>query len=79
MIYTVALTLGIVAVFILERRLLLRDIREERREWTRERSELLNRIKPETAQVVDFPTEERDVQPPTTDQDWWRLQGVETE
>lgn len=74
---TTALLFGVVAGFLLERRLMLRDFKQERQAWTRERSELLNRIKPETAQVVDFPTEDRDVQPPQTDAGWWELQGAE--
>lgn len=60
---------------------LLKDrmIREERVAWTRERAELLNRIKPETAQAVQG---EKWEQPPAVlfddDESHWESLGVTT-
>lgn len=68
---TTGLLVGIVAGFLLERHLMRLDVREERREWARERGQLLNRIKPESAQApLDGPDLET-FQAPVSDEEWW--------
>lgn len=51
-------------------------IQAERRRWEHERGVLLNRIKPETAQVIQTGTEPPMFQPPALgDSDaWWDMQ-----
>jgi primase-polymerase (primpol)-like protein len=69
-----ALILGIVAGFLLERHFQARAFADERKGWTRERSELLNRIKPETAQPVDNGPVETPEQPAFDDDaGYWKL------
>lgn len=56
------------------------DHAEQRREWARERTVLLNRIKPETAQPVlgepDYPSPRGIV--PDDDAAFWRAHGIDT-
>lgn len=56
------------------------DHSEQRREWARERTVLLNRIKPETAQPVlgepDYPSPRGVV--PDDDEAFWRAHGIDT-
>lgn len=56
------------------------DHAEQRREWARERTVLLNRIKPETAQPVlgepDYPSPRGIV--PDDDEAFWRAHGIDT-
>ena len=55
------------------------DHAEQRREWSRERTLLLNRIKPETAQPVigepDFPSPPGVI--PDDDAAFWRSHGID--
>lgn len=45
-------------------------IHEEHKSWAEERRELLNRIKPETAQIPNVSTSEI-LEPVRTDEDYW--------
>lgn len=55
------------------------DHAEQRRTWDRERAQLLNRIKPETAQPVigepDFPSPPGVI--PDDDEAFWRSHGID--
>jgi hypothetical protein len=69
----VALTALLAAIAVLTGVLVLRErsFAQERREWTLERSSLLNRIKPETAQLPGVPQDFQLVEPVRTDEDYW--------
>lgn len=45
-------------------------VHEEHKSWAEERRELLNRIKPETAQIPNIDTSEI-LEPVRTDEDYW--------
>lgn len=49
----------------------------ERQQWIDERSELLNRIKPETAQIPIRALPEMLPEPVRTDEDYWEARGME--
>ena len=67
---------GLLYLLMTERK----DHAEQRREWARERTVLLNRIKPETAQPVlgepDYPSPRGIV--PDDDEAFWRAHGIDT-
>jgi hypothetical protein len=49
----------------------------ERNQWISERRELLNRIKPETAQVAEIKAMPELPEPVRTDEDYWAARGLE--
>jgi hypothetical protein len=68
-------TTGLIIAAALLACLLWREnaMQKERQAWTRERGVLLNRIKPETAQSMDAPSDTDDPQPAAWDasDQWW--------
>lgn len=75
MFVAVAVLAGVIVV-------LLAAHERERATWRRERSELLNRIKPETAQALDSqpPVSALDEQPYLPpDAAYWKARGIEVE
>jgi hypothetical protein len=49
----------------------------ERNQWISERRELLNRIKPETAQVAEITGMPELPEPVRSDEDYWQARGME--
>lgn len=78
--------LALVALFAVREAVHYRETRattlersQERSQWTEERSELLNRIKPETAQYKVPEDADPDGEPVQTDEEYWEERGYSEE